>query len=1445
MVSRQVQPADHPTARLLGTSPAMAALRAQIRHLVRFDTVGSAAVPTLLLQGETGTGKGLVARVIHDSGPRATGPFVEVNCAAFPETMLEAELFGFEAGAFTDARRAKPGLFEAAAGGTLFLDEIDAVPLTLQGKLLTALESKRVRRLGAVTDRVVDVKIIAATNADLGRWVSTGRLRADLYHRLAVVVLTLPPLRQRGEDVLVLARALLAQLAGAHGLPPKHVQADAAQWLQHYAWPGNVRELGHVLERVTLLHREEVVDAATLARWCQALPDATHPPTAPTSDVVSAPQEPAASLLPAVPTEAGQLQEALRRAGGNLAQAARLLGLSRDQLRTRMRRYQLTRPPLTPLPASQANTPLGRPLRSPEVPSSVPEVAAPRAHSGSERPGAQVPAAPRTPPGAATPTPEAERRHLTILFADLVDSTALASSMDPEDWQEVLQAYHTTCRDVMAQCAGHVAQYLGDGVLVYFGYPQAHEDDALRAVRAGLALVTALQARPPQGGTRPVQVRVGIHSGLVVIDAVGTGAQQAPLALGETPHLAARLQSVAMPGTVVCSEATARLVAGYVTVEALGSQMLKGVATPLPAYRVVGTSGARSRLQAAMGQRLTPLVGREAEVALLRERWTQVQHGQGQVVILSGEAGIGKSRLVQVVQEQLVGAAATQIVCQGTSAQQYSPLAPIIAHLHRACGWHPDDAPEVRVHKLELALQPSALPLPEVVPLFAALLTLPLPPRYTPRPLSPQQQKQQQQHALLHWLLHETTLQPVLLVVEDLHWIDPSTLEWLSLLIDQVPDAPLYLLGTCRPEFSISWLARTYCTQLTLTRLSPPQAASMVTAVAEGKRLPPAVLHDVAQKSDGVPLFIEELTKMVLETDVLQEDAEHYTLRHRGAALAIPTTLQASLMARLDRLGSAKAVAQLGATIGRQFPYAVLQAVAPQDATALQQDLACLVEAELLYQRGVPPQATYRFKHALIQDAAYQSLLRRTRQQYHRQIAQVLTERFPETVATQPELLAQHYTEAGLAAPAVEYWQRAGQQAAEHAAYAEAITHFTQGLEVLQRLPETPTRLQQELTLHLALGAPLMAVKGLSALEVHATYARAQELCQQVADLPQRFLALHGVWAFAVATGALQKAQELADQLLSLTHQQPDPTLLLGAHRALAATYGYRGEITRVQTHAQQGLGFYDSRQHRILAERYGQDPGIVCRGWGATALWLLGYPDQALQWSHELLALCQGVVHPPSHSVALHMVTTVHQLRRDAEGARRHAEALITLSTTHRLPQFVAMSTVYWGRALVEQGQQDEGLRQICQGIDIFRELGLAMWRPYCLTLLAEAYAETHQAEAGLYVLTETLAMVKETGECWYEAESHRLTGELGLACSAARYAEAETCFQQALAVARRQQAKSLELRAALSLARLWQQQGKQAEASALLAPVYGWFTEGFDTADLQEAKALLMALT
>jgi class 3 adenylate cyclase/DNA-binding winged helix-turn-helix (wHTH) protein/tetratricopeptide (TPR) repeat protein len=1041
---------------------------------------------------------------------------------------------------------------------------------------------------------------------------------------------------------------------------------------------------------------------------------------------------------------------------------------------------------------------------------------------------------------------EAERRHLTLLFCDLVDSTPLAVNLDLEELREVVRAYHAVCSGVIKRFDGHIAQYLGDGLLVYFGYPQAHEDDAQRAVRTGLGIVEALgplQRRLQKEQKVSLAVRIGIHTGLVVVGDVGEGARHERLALGEAPNLAARLQGLAPPDTVLISATTARLVQGWFVCEALGDQTLKGFAVPMPVYRVLGESGVQSRLDAVGASGLTPLVGREQEVDLLLQRWEDAKQGLGQVVVLSGEAGIGKSRLVRAVQDHLAGEPYIRLECRCLPYAQHSALYPVIDLGRRLLQWQRDEAPDVTLDKLEAALAPYDMSLPEGVPLLASLLSLPLSDRYPPLQLTPQRQKQKTLEVILALLRACAAQQPMLFIVEDLHWIDPSTLEFLTLFIDQEPTARILTLLTGRPEFHPPWRFGAHVTSLTLGRLPPMQVGQMIERLTGGKHLPAEVRQQVVAKTDGIPLFVEELTKMVLESALLREEADHYELWGALPSLAIPTTLHDSLMARLDRLANAKEVAQLGATLGRDFPYELLRAVSPWDEGRLQHALTQLVEAELLHQRGEPPQVTFIFKHALIQEAAYQSLLKSKRQQYHQQTVRMLEQRFPEIADTQPELLAHHCTEAGLPGQALPYWQRAGQLAIERSANVEAISHFTKGLELLKALPETPRRSQQELALQLALGPPLRMIKGHATPEVEGVYARVHELSHQVGDNRQQFSALLSLARLYLNQARVQKAYEVAEQCFTLAQRVQNPDFLLEAHRMFGQTLFWRGNLVTACMHLEQGIALYDVQQGYLRAFGSTIDPGVVCLSVLSWTLWMLGYPDRALTKINEALTLAQGLSHAYSLAFALNYATTLHGWRQEVAFAKERAEAVILLSNEHGFIHSLSAGMIKRGWAMARQRAVAEGIRQLHEGLAAGRDT-LSLSRH--LAMLAEAYRLGGQVDEGLHTLDEALARLENTGERHFEAELYRLKGGCLLAQTARPRQEraAEECFRQALDIARRQQAKSLELRAAMSLGRLRQQQGRHAEAYQLLAEIYGWFAEGFETPDLQEAKALLEAL-
>jgi predicted ATPase/class 3 adenylate cyclase len=1029
------------------------------------------------------------------------------------------------------------------------------------------------------------------------------------------------------------------------------------------------------------------------------------------------------------------------------------------------------------------------------------------------------------------------------MFCDLADSTRLAQQLDAEDLREVVRAYQATAAAVLQQYAGHIAQYLGDGVLVYFGWPVAHEDDALRGVHAGLGIVaaitTALNPRLEREQGVQLAVRIGLHTGPVVVGEMGGGGRHEHLATGDTVNIAARLEGLAAPNTVVVSSVTARLVRPAFGLEDRGPHTLKGVTEPMQVFRVLRPLEEHADQPAVPG--VPFLVGRDEELGLLRRCWAQAKERLGQVVLLSGTAGIGKSALTETLRAQVRDEGWPRLALRCSAYHQHSALYPVITHVERVLGVQREDAPATKLDKLAQGLRPSRLPLDEVVPLFASLLSVPLEGRYPAPTLSPSQQKQQTLDALVAWMLEEAERQPVLVAWEDLHWADPSTLEILGLVLEQTPTVPMLHVLTFRPEFAPPWPTRSHMTPITLTRLERPQVEALITHLAGGKPLPAAVVQHIVAKTDGVPLYVEELTKMLLRSALLREDANHYTLTGPLGTVAIPDTLQDALMARLDQLHTAKEVAQVGAVLGREFAYEMLQALVTQDDDTLQAGLAQLVGAELLYQRGRPPRATYRFKHALIQDAAYASLLKSTRQRVHQQIVQLCETRFPEVVATQPEVVARHCTAAGQDEAAIGYWQRAGQRALQGSAHAEAIAHLTQGLAMLTTLPETPARRQQELDLQVALGPALLATQGYAAPEVERAYTQARALCAQLGDTTQLFPVLRGLIVYYLNRGDLQTASHLGEQMLRLAQAQPDLAPLLLAHYQMGLVLFLRGELAVAQTHHTQALALYTPQAHRALAVRYGTDLGVVSHSFLARELCYLGFPDQALQHSQAARTLAQEVSHPYSLSQALLHATVVHQWRREVLAAHAQAAALTTLATEQGFVQWVARGMLLHGWALAMQGQGEAGLAAMRQGLAAELATGAMVYQPYCLGLLAEAYGAGGHPEEGLTTLAEALAVMDTTELRYYGAELYRLKGTLLLQQAVRDAVQAEACFHQALDIARQQQARSWELRAATSLAHLWQAQGKCQDASALLAPVYAWFTEGFDTADLQEARALL----
>ncbi len=1031
--------------------------------------------------------------------------------------------------------------------------------------------------------------------------------------------------------------------------------------------------------------------------------------------------------------------------------------------------------------------------------------------------------------------PSVGRRHLTVMFCDLVGSSTLAEQLDPEEWREVLRAYQQLCSEVIRSYEGYIAQHLGDGLLVYFGYPVAHEDDARRAIQAGLGIVAALKQNAPDlRQTLGVQLaaRVGIHTGLVVMDQVGYGERREQLALGETTNLAARIQALTAPNTVALSVETWRLAARSFVYRRLGMHNLKGFSQPLEIYRALREKTHPYHFKANLSTKLPPLVGRQTELNFLLAGWEGVRQNQARVILLGGEAGIGKSRLVQAFREAIVAQPYLWLEGQGSPYHRQSAFYALLELLQRLFRFKAKDSQAKKLAKLERALHAAALPA-EALALLADLLSLPLPESTPLAGLSPQAQKQKTLEALLAGLLALAARQPVVIVVEDLHWIDPSTLELLTFLIERLDAARVLLLLTFRPDFTPAWPAQAHVATLQLGRLDVPHTQAMIRQVARRKLLPPELLQQLVAKTDGIPLFVEELTKMVLEQGLLKEQAGRYELANPLFSLAIPATLQDSLMARLDRLATVREVAQLGATLGREFSYELLQAIAPLAESALQHDLQRLVEAEMLQQQGYPPAATYRFRHALIQETAYNSLLRSKRQQYHQQIAQVLEQRFPDLCATQPELLAHHFTAAGLHRQAIHYWQQAGQRALARSANLEATAHYRQGLAALAHLPPSPEQARQELALQISLGVPLLMTRGYASPEVEQTYRRARELCRSLGDTPQLFSALFGLWVFHLVRAELFQALEMARQLMKAAQHSSQDSLRLEAHQALGVTHFYLGQLDAAQTHLDEVVARYDPHQHQLHASFGGADLGVTCLCHAGLALWLRGYPDQAVQRSEQAIALARQLGQPFSLAFACCLTGWLHQYRAEKSLVQERAAAAITLSGEQGFALSAAFGAVLHGWARIETD-----LTPLQQGLAAYQATGAELGRLQFLTLLAAGQLQTKHMDAALAVLDEALAAMPRTGERFFEAEVYRLRGEAFLLKKdEGGELKAEECFRRALEVARQQGARSLELRAALSLARL----RCSAEVHNLLSGVYQWFTEGFNTADLQEAKTLL----
>ncbi|WP_353645100.1 adenylate/guanylate cyclase domain-containing protein [Mesorhizobium sp. WSM2239] len=1034
----------------------------------------------------------------------------------------------------------------------------------------------------------------------------------------------------------------------------------------------------------------------------------------------------------------------------------------------------------------------------------------------------------------------AERRQLTVMFCDLVGSTSLSASLDPEDMQELLGVYHARVGYIASKHGGFVAKYMGDGVLIYFGYPQAHEDDAERAVRSGLALVEGISELTTVGAR--LNARVGIATGLVVVgDLIGAGEAQERGIAGETPNLAARLQELAETGAVVIAETTRRLIGDLFELSSLGPSSIKGFAQAVPVWRVMGEGKSESRFEALHGAGITPLVGRTEELELVLSRWRQVKEGTGQVTLISGEPGIGKSRLVLALRERLQGEPKVSLTYACSPHHSNSALFPFVAQLERAAGFSPDDSGEIRLDKLQSLLRETAEAPDSAVVLIADLLGIPVGSGDELAEMSALQKKGLLFRAFLAQIEALAARSPVLVVLEDVHWLDPTSRELFDQIVERLQSLPMLLVATFRPELSPPWIGFPHVTLLTLNRLAHAQARSLVERVTSGKEMPPEVLEQILARTEGVPLFTEELTKAVLESGLLKVAGDCYVLDGPLPPLAIPATLHDSLMARLDRLASVKEIAQIGACIGREFDHELLAAVVPLAEADLGAALDRLVAAELVFRRGTPPAATYIFKHALVRDAAYQSLLRKRRQELHARLATALVRDFPQKIDTRPEVVARHFHEAGIFDKAVEYWLRGGRLAAGRSANVEAIAHLQSGLASLAALSPGEPRTRLELSLQLALGGPLLATKGFASREAEAVYKRAQELSRELRRDTDLFTAIRGLGYVYHVRANLREATELVDESIELARRIGDPAMLVEAYHFAGAPRFHAGKFQAARDWHQQSLeaGGYRGRFH---SEVYGINMGVFCRAYISHCDWHLGYPDRALRIAEEGLALAREVAHPFSMAIALDYLAMLHQFRREPEAALKMAEEARLLCKEYRFDYYGAWSALIQAWAIAEHGHHQEALEAYGSALDQFRETGALLRMPHYLCLLAVVQHRAGCRDAGLRTIAEAAQIAERNREIWCNAELERERGELLLLePSDDDSKQAEAAFERAMAIAADQGAKMLELRASAALARFWAERGECGKAFYVLAPSYDWFAEGFDTPDLRQAGMLL----
>lgn len=1037
---------------------------------------------------------------------------------------------------------------------------------------------------------------------------------------------------------------------------------------------------------------------------------------------------------------------------------------------------------------------------------------------------------------------EPQRRQITVMFCDLVGSSALSARLDPEDLRAVIGTYLACIAEIITQEGGVIARYMGDGVLAYFGFPQAHEDDAEQAILAGLALVNAVANLKTDIGTA-LTVRVGIATGTVVVgDLTGEGAAKEEAVIGETPNLAARLQALAMPGTLLICESTRRLTEGNFEYRNVGPAMLKGWPEPLPAWEVLGASGVESRFEAQHKTTLKPPIGRDEEIDLLLRRWRNAAGGEGSAVVLIGEPGIGKSHIALALEERLKETGphiAMHFFCSAHHTS--STLYPFIRQLERAAGFERTDSPDAKFAKLEALLVQSGAAAEQIVPPLANLLSLPAGSRYQLPELSPQRRKEITLAALLMQLNALAARQPVFVSFEDAHWADPTSLELLTLTLEKVLQLRVLVLITARPEFTPPWPGQAHVTTLSLTRLSRRSGAALIERVTGGKTLPQEVMDQILVRTDGVPLFVEELTKTVLETGLLEERDGRYILNRPLPPMAIPTTLHASLVARLDRLAPVREVAQIGAVVGREFSYELVSIIAGLPGERLREALAQLVQSELIFSRGEIPRTVYTFKHALVRDAAYSGLLRSRRTGLHAMIGEALEQRFPEIVEAQPETVAHHFTEAGLFEKAAGYWLKAGKKAAMRSANLEAIVHLERGIAASAHLADGTPKDRLELDFQVALGPCLIATQGPASNKAVATFARARELCDRLGDPPEKLQVMFWLTTASVIRGELPVAQETIAVLLQLAETRGDRPTLINATRGQAMIRLFMGRLTDAREAIERAVAEFEasSDAERLAARAAGQDAGVAGLALRSWILWLLGCFDSALSSIDASIQRADEIDHPHSQAYACYYASVLHALRGEMSRAQGYAERCHSLSEEHGFGQWRGLAQAVRGICATFLDSSSSGIEEIRTAMDEYRDAGYRLGITALYVLLCPALLFCREYDTAFDLIEHGFTTMSRNSERIFEAELYRLKARALVLRGSPDAAAA--LLQKGLAAARCQRAKALELRAATDLAALWKDEGKRQEALEVLAPAYGCFTEGFETQDLRQAKAVL----